>query len=61
VKEGDIVYERGDFWVHSDIKRARYTVFRAGITHSTSDVAFPFTEGGLESGQGARRLPFQPT
>lgn len=47
MKEDDIVYEVGRFWVYRDIKCACYTVYRAGITHSTSDSSYAFTEDGL--------------
>lgn len=47
IKVADIVYERGQFWVYRDVKLACYTVYRAGITHSTSDSSYALTEDGL--------------
>lgn len=46
VREEDIEYERGDFWVHRDRARALYTVYRAGATHSTSDSSYKLTPDG---------------
>jgi hypothetical protein len=47
MKEADIVYEVGQFWVYRDIKHACYTVYRAGITHSTEDSSYRLTADGL--------------
>jgi hypothetical protein len=47
MKERDIVYENGTAWVFKDIRKDCYTVFRAGITHSTSDSAYALDEDGL--------------
>mgnify|MGYP006909076258 CR=1 FL=1 len=43
--EDDIVYEVGDHWVLRE--KARYTVFVAGSTHSTSDSSYERTDDGL--------------
>lgn len=42
-----IIYENGESWVLKDTEHNRYTVFRVGITHSTSDSAYPIDEAGL--------------
>lgn len=47
VREQDIVHECGDFWVHRDQTHDRYTVYRAGSTHSESDSSYPFTPDGM--------------
>ena len=47
MKESDIVYESWGAWVFRDEKKAQYTVFNAGITHSTSDSAYPIDPDGL--------------
>lgn len=47
MKEPDIVYETGRFWVLRDLKRSGYTVFENGITHATSDSTYDLTEDGL--------------
>lgn len=46
-REQDIAYENGPAWVGKDTRRKQYTVFRIGITCSTSDCAFPLTDDGL--------------
>lgn len=46
-READIAYENGRAWVLKDAKGARYTVFLAGVTHSTSDSAYPLDADGL--------------
>lgn len=45
MKEQDIKYEQGDFWV-GDTKDS-YTVFKTGITHSTSDSSYRHDADGL--------------
>ena len=35
------------FWVLRDGKHNAYTVYRAGITHSTADSSYPMTDDGL--------------
>jgi hypothetical protein len=45
--EQDIAYENGPAWVNTDKRGKRYTVFLAGVTHSTSDSAYPLTADGL--------------
>jgi hypothetical protein len=44
-KESDILHERGSYWVRRSKKA--YTVFKCGITHSTSDSAYAPTPDGL--------------
>ena len=46
-KETNIAYENGHAWVFQDTKRKCYTVFTAGVTHSTSDSAYPLDVDGL--------------
>lgn len=43
--EADILHEYGSYWVRRD--RNSYTVFKCGITHSTSDSAYAKTKDGL--------------
>ena len=45
IRESDIKHENGAHWVLDD--RASYTVYRTGLTHSTSDSAYPRTPDGL--------------
>lgn len=45
VTEDDIVYECGWFWVGRE--PSRYTVFRAGVTHSVSDSSYRKNGDGL--------------
>ena len=45
MRESDIMHETGDYWVSRD--RASYTVWKNGVTHSTSDSAYPKTPDGL--------------
>lgn len=47
MKESNIIHENDKAWVAKDAKRKRYTVFRIGITHSTSDCSFHLTPDGL--------------
>ena len=44
-READIMHERGAFWVLDD--RTSYVVMRSGLTHSTSDSAYPHNADGL--------------
>lgn len=44
-RESDIMHENGDFWVCRD--RNSYTVYKCGVTHSTSDSAYEKTPDGL--------------
>lgn len=46
MKESDIKYEKGDYWVAA-VDKKQYTVYKSGITHSTSDSSYPFTDDGL--------------
>jgi hypothetical protein len=43
--EKDIVFENDIAWVYRD--KDKYTVFRSGVTHSTSDSAYPLDDDGL--------------
>ena len=45
MKESDILYERGDFWVLD--KPNAYLVMHAGITASTSESAYERTPDGF--------------
>lgn len=47
MKVEDIIYEEGHAWILKDIARRSYTVFCAGVTHSTSDSAYAMTEDRL--------------
>lgn len=47
VKLEDIVHDNGKAWIHRDKKQVAYVVYRAGVTHSTSDSAYELTEDGL--------------
>jgi len=44
-KEKDIIHERGSYWVCRT--KDSYTVFKSGITHSTSDSSYKKTDDGL--------------
>lgn len=44
-RESDIVHEYGSYWVLRG--RKHFTVFKNGVTHSTSDSAYPRTKDGL--------------
>lgn len=47
-REQDIMHENGNFWVLDQKgKQPAYVVFRAGITHSTSDSAYNRDANGL--------------
>ena len=45
IRESDIKHENGAHWVLDDTNA--YTVYRTGLTHSTSDSAYPRTPDGL--------------
>lgn len=45
MKESDIKYECGRFWVGDT--RNSYTVYQSGITHSTPDSSYERSEDGL--------------
>jgi len=45
LKEKDIKHEAGNYWVADTGKD--YTVFKIGITHSTSDSSYHRTSDGL--------------
>lgn len=45
VKESDIMFESGSYWVCRD--KSAYVVFKNGATHSTSDSAYAKTDDGL--------------
>lgn len=44
-REKDIMHETGDYWVLRSWDR--YTVMRAGITHSVTDSGYSLTPAGL--------------
>lgn len=44
-RESDIIFETGTCWVKRD--HNAYTVYRTGITHSTSDSAYKKNADGL--------------
>jgi hypothetical protein len=45
MRESDIAYENGDYWVARE--KDRYTVYQSGITHSVSDSAYRKDADGL--------------
>ena len=45
MRESDILYENGNFWVMRG--KGCYYVMRSGITHSESDSAYHFNDDGL--------------
>jgi len=45
MKESDILYQRGNFWVCAT--SSAYHVMRDGVTHSKTDSAYPKTDDGL--------------
>ena len=45
IRESDIKHEAGKYWVLST--RDAYIVLQTGLTHSTSDSAYPHTPDGL--------------
>lgn len=45
--EADIMYEKGSYWVGRDKAPKAYVVYKIGLTHSTSDSAYPMTDDGL--------------
>lgn len=47
MKESEIVYEIGKYWVFDDKKNKRYTVFKSGINASESDSSYARTDDGL--------------
>ena len=47
MKESDIVYEIGAFWVAREQASGRYVVFENGLCFATSDSAYPLTTDGL--------------
>lgn len=46
-KVANIMHENGKYWVHRITKQEMYGVFKAGITHGTSDSMYPLTDDGL--------------
>ena len=46
-KVSDIVHENQKAWVLRDKKNECYTVFRVGLTHSTSDSSYELNDDGL--------------
>ena len=47
MREVNIVYENGSYWVGRDKADKAYVVYKISLTHSTSDSAYPMTEDGL--------------
>ena len=48
IREADIVYENGSFWVLRDRQAGgAYVVLRAGLTHAVSDSAYALDDDGL--------------
>lgn len=47
MKESEILYEAGDYWVFDNKKKNRYTVFKSGITVSVSDSSYTRDADGL--------------
>lgn len=45
MRESDIMHENGSFWVARE--KTAYTVYRVGVTHSTSDSSYGKTPDGL--------------
>ena len=48
MKESDILYQNGDFWVCKALKNTGFEVYRDGLTHSTRVAIIGYTgEEGL--------------
>ena len=47
MREADIMYEMGDYWVGRDKSNNCYTVYKSGLTHSTPDSSYALTDDGL--------------
>lgn len=47
LKESDIVFEIGQYWVARDKQEKAYIVYKLGVTHSKADSAYPLTDDGL--------------
>jgi hypothetical protein len=47
MKELDIIFEKGNYWVGRDRKVNAYIVFKIGATHSVSDSAYCENPNGL--------------
>lgn len=47
MKESDIMYEKGRFWVYRDIKCNAYTVYKTGSCASTPDSSYRMDSDGL--------------
>jgi hypothetical protein len=45
MRESDIMHENGTYWVGREHKA--YTVYKTGVTHSTSDSSYARTKDGL--------------
>jgi len=45
ISESKIRHENGSFWVFED--KNAFTVYKAGITHSTPDSSYALTDDGL--------------
>lgn len=46
MRESDIKYDGDGFWVAA-VDKKQYTVYKTGLTHSTADSSYPFTNDGL--------------
>lgn len=47
MRESDIMFECGNYWVARDREYACHTVYKTGITHSKADCGFPLDDDGL--------------
>jgi hypothetical protein len=47
MKEQDIIYDLGDFWVGRNHSPPGYTVYRTGTTHSVPDSTYNYNDDGL--------------
>ena len=45
MREGAIVYEKGDYWV--GVADRQYTVWKNGLTHSVADSSYTLDSDGL--------------
>ena len=45
LKEKDIIHEAGDYWVADE--GSAFTVYKIGVTHSTSDSSYEHDPDGL--------------
>ena len=47
MKESDIMFEVGSYWVGRDRGWDSYVVYKVNLTHSVGDSAYPMTQDGL--------------